>query len=565
MRLCDIDTNQLRKDDMMAFFTLGVQEYLKKYYHLQKYIGDDFKDEYFPGTNDPFTTREIQDYSLSIWYFKKVIRLDKKNPLVYYYLGKVYFAQKQWEKAELMFRYAIENHLDTTAFNEYYFGILDKGASFPYPHKCFEGRFFGSQYPKIDNYYFLASLYESWQHFDEAESYYKKIIQEIPEKIEPYLKLWQLLEKQNRYTEAEDVIQSFSTYNHDKTNNELNAFYRRAIAKYPNAAEWNYKLGLLLYSLAQKKSLDCKTDTIIWFSKINKEVFLGSEGYSGNWTDLQEDLGRGVSYTGCGQYISVNQDSTEPTRMPATEEWLPLSRPIYYPRYDGIKYLKKAAELISVRELQGEINYKIGNMYIWAGSKKQAYPFLAKSLEFVPGNANTRLQIVDVCAATYRNRIGLEQLSFLYDSSQINFQNRLLFSEFAMYAGQFDKSKKLLNEAEAINPYPLTEITDLNGRLAFLSGKTNDAIAFYKAVLDERPDDMYACYSLARLYAGKKNNKEAFNWLSRAINKGFNYSFIFKYDPVMANLREKADWIAATKKIHAKDWRKTNESARDEF
>ena len=559
VRLCDIDTNLLRKDDIMAFFTLGVHEYLKKYYRLNKFSeGSDSElvGEYFAGTDDPFSIKEIPDYSLAIWYFKKVIRLDKRNPLVYYYLGKVYFAQKQWEKAELMFRYAIQNHLDTTAFKAY-FSQLHKGSYFPYPHDCFENSFFGSQYPKIDNYYFLASLYESWQHFDESESCYKKIIQEKPKEIEPYIKLWQLLEKQNRYAEAEDVVQSFSTYDQDRTKKELNAFYRRAITKYPNAAEWNYKLGLLLYSLSQKKSLDCLTDTIIWFSKINKEIFLGSDGYSGDRNDLDEDTGPGVSHNGCGFFYSVTKDSTQLTSMPVTEEKLPLSGSIYYPRYDGIKYLKRAAELISVRELLGEINYKIGNMYIWAGSKKQAYPFLAKSLEFVPDNANTRLQIVDVSASTYRNRVGLEQLSFLYDSSQINFQNRLLFSELAMYAGQFDKSKKVLNEADAINPYPLTEITDLNGRLAFLSGKTKEAIAFYKAIVNEKPGDSYSCYSLARLYAIEKNNKEAMLWLKQAINKGFNYSFILKYDPVMDNLRHKADWITATSKMTAKDWKRS--------
>ncbi len=553
VRFCDVDTNLLRKDDLMAFFGLGIQEYKKKYYQLKLY--PDAPNEYLPWIDNPFAVTDIPDYSLAIYYFKKVINIDRKNPLVYYYLGKVYFAQKQWEKAELMFTYALENYMNDEQFKKYYDNLIAKSA-YPYPHKCFEELFLSSKYAENENYYFLASLYESWKHFDEAELMYKKIIEEIPDKPQPYIKFWQLLEKQGRYTEAEYVIKSFTVFNKEFTNKELNAFYRRAIEKFPTAAEWSYKLGLLLYDLAEKQSFNCKTDTIIWFPKINKEIFLGSDGYPGDYNDLAEDQGPGVTYTGCGKFYFLQQDSLKLIYMPVTGEWLYLSGAIYYPRYDGINYLKKAATLMANRELLGEIHFKIGNLYIWAGSKKQAYPYFAKSLEFVPGNANTRLKIVDVCTASFKNRAAFEQLGYLCDSSQINFQNRLLFSEFAMYAGQFERSKKVLDEAESINPYQLSEIVDLKGRYFLLSGNADKAISFYKLYLTEVPNDMNTCYTLARLYAIKKDNKEAINWLNKAVGKGFNYLFILKSDPVMQNLRNTTEWIMATKNIKGKNWTK---------
>ena len=66
-------------------------------------------------------------------------------------------------------------------------------------------------------------------------------------------------------------------------------------------------------------------------------------------------------------------------------------------------------------------------------------------MEFDSRNANTRLSLVEAGTAIYKNRATLEQLNYLYDSSQINFDKRLLFAQMTMYAGQFNKSKQLLD------------------------------------------------------------------------------------------------------------------------
>ena len=230
--LCEIDTSLIKKNDLLAFFTLGVQEYEKQYWGLQKSPFDlvnGLDGLYHASEYYPFDSKKNKDYSLAIYYLKKVIAIDKKNPLVYYYLGKIYFAQRKWENAELMFNYAMENYLDKKSFDAYYNSLV-KRSSFPYDHSCFEHFFQNSFYDKMENYYFLASLLENWKHVDEAEQYYKKIIVEKPDAIDAYIKLWQLLEKQDRYNEAEYLIRSFTPYNKTITNKELNAFYRRAIS-----------------------------------------------------------------------------------------------------------------------------------------------------------------------------------------------------------------------------------------------------------------------------------------------------------------------------------------------
>jgi tetratricopeptide (TPR) repeat protein len=63
---CTIDTSILDKRDVFAFFTWGVQEY------------------------------ESGKYANAVRVLNKVIVLDKTNPLVFHYLGKIYFDQQKW-------------------------------------------------------------------------------------------------------------------------------------------------------------------------------------------------------------------------------------------------------------------------------------------------------------------------------------------------------------------------------------------------------------------------------------------------------------------------------------
>src|SRR6185503_10365080 len=142
---------------------------------------------------------------------------------------------------------------------------------------------------------------------------------------------------------------------------------------------------------------------------------------------------------------------------------------IYTPRKDGIEFLSKAADLLTEKEAVADINFKIGNIFVWSGSKRQAYTYYDKSIQLIPENAAARLRIIDVCKATYKNRAALEHLNYLFDNAKINFPNRILLAEFSIHSGQFVKAKKILTEAESIHPYIVPEIADLSGRLQLLS------------------------------------------------------------------------------------------------
>ena len=554
------DSLKFKPGDMLAWFAWGVAEF--------------FALNTTPVLNADGVAPHVEKNNPgAIKHFKKVISLDKNNPLVYHYLALVYYEQHQWEEAELMFRYAREHYMKPELF-EQYLDSVKKSAVYPYDHDCYELMFRQYYYSQVEDLYFLASLYEKWGQPVEAEICYKKIIESTPRKLGVYLKLAQLLEKQGLYLQAENALKNCEKYYRDTVYRELNAFYRRTIAKEPDNAAWNYKLGLLLYDHAEKSSKWTIEDTILWFPKINREEFTTlstSEDYS-------LDIGPGTS----NQYVpeDISLGSPGAIIIPGTGEHVELAEEVLFPRYDGIMYLKKAAELISEKETLSSINYKIAEIYGWAGSKKLAYPYFEKSLALVPGNINARLKLVELYTALYKNSKAFEQLNYLYDSGRISFNNRLLFAKFNILAGNFDKATQLLNKADSIHPYFLPEIYNLYGLSNMLANKSKEAIAFYKSYIKaDRIDSYYvgdstspdgfiiplyariedkrsiAAYTLSRLYAETANKAAALQWLETAIGYGFNYSFVLQNDPLMDGLRKTAKWQTLVNGIDMKKYR----------
>ncbi len=525
---CKVDTSILKPTDIFAFFTWGVQEYEKK------------------------------EYIQAARILKKVIAHDKTNPLVFHYLGKIFYDQQKWEEAEVMFKLAILYSKDEKDF-ERYVDSVKRSVVYPYDHSCFEAYFAKKYYLQKEDYYFAGTLYESWKHVEEAEQYFRSIIKQEPAEIGGYLKLWRLYESQGRFNETEEVIKKYAGVDKERYERELNAFYRRTIEKFPYDGNWNYKLGILLYSRASFAARVPYFDSIVWFPLLNKELLIDFEIYGKLDSSPSFALSDKAS-TGAAVHIYLNEDQlyerTASYGIPGTGEYIDLADAVYLPRKDGINYLKRAAELLSEKEALADIHFKIGNIYLWAGSKKQSYPYFERSLELVSANANARLTLVDIYTALFKNRAALDQLNYLYDSSQINFQKRILLSQFNIHAGQFEKGESLLDKAEAIHPYVLPEIADLRGRLYMLANKPTVAIKFYRSSLNaqEENDPWFNSYSLARLYATTGNTKEAWKWLQLAFQHGFNYSFVLENDPYMENLRKTTKWQTMLSSITMKKY-----------
>lgn len=551
---CNVDTAILDPTDIFAFYTWGVQEYWKR------------------------------NYTNAIRILRKVVAINKTNPLVYHYLGKVYFDQQKWEEAELMFKLAAENSKGTQQFNSYVDSVVNS-KKYQYEHECFEKFFRRTYYRQVEDYYFLGTLYEKWKHFEEAEKYFRQIINFqqgemdsdtltennlTPGSIElkayeqnpAYVKLWKLFEKQGRYDETEEVIKRYSIISEKQADEELNEFYRRMTDRFPQNGDWAYRLGNLLYTYAPQTARLPYMDSIAWFPLMNKELFIDSSIYTALNTNDSLAL-YDLSETGAIRLIKLNKFDVRLLRgsylVPGTGESILCADAIYMPRKDGIAYLQRAAELISEKETLADIHFKTGNIYLWAGSKKQSCPYFEKSLSLVHDNANARLTLVDIYKTLYKNRAAFKQLNYLSDSNQINQPKRILFAQFNIWAGNFDKAHESLNKTENYTPYLLPEINNLRGLAGMLADKPKQAIdAYFKSVYAQHTDTTwYNSYSLARLYAKTGNTAEAWKYLQYALNSGFNFSYVLQNDSYMESLRKTAKWQTMMGSINMKKYKKT--------
>jgi Tfp pilus assembly protein PilF len=509
---CPFDTTTVRKNDIIGNFYIALL-----------YIYDRKPDK-------------------AEWKLKQLIQLDAVNPLAFHYLGELLYNQQRWKEADIIFSYAVKYHMDKERFDLYcdslkklfpqYDDDPKNGGSWGI-YSCVSQSFNSSWFQKMETRFFLGTVYEKWNHFEEAEKQFRAIIKEDSLQIGGYYKLWTLLENTGRYHDAEEAVRSYP--NKKLVQLELFGLYRRIIHRHPESGEWYYKAGSLMYDMAAAEPDEYRDD--IKYIK----------------NDSDEEMYYGDNY---------EEQTSKEYQVPATGEIYYLDEDINFPRTEGISYLKKAGQLIPENsfvkldenttteinngDLLAEINYKTGDLYVWQGLPQRAEPYYKKSVELKPNDAGTRIKYVNSNIVNYNYALALEQLDTLYNRGEINFTSQLLMSEYCIHSGRFADGDKLLKEAKNIHPYKIQEITDLNGRLHLLSGKPLLAIPYYKEYLNDHPDDVETMYTIAKLYAGTKNSTEAWKWLTMSLKKGFNYYWVLKFDESWNSFRPTTKWNELT-------------------
>lgn len=492
-RPCVFDAALVTEKDIAGNFALAMQAY---------------KD------NDFFTAEDK---------FRKVIALDKTNPLAYHYLGKLYYDYKVSQGADLMFNYSLNYYRDSISFFRYIDSLQQHTPESPVK-ECVLKEFKKHYYQQIEDHYFLGTLYEQWNHFTESEEQYRIIIQQQPHFIGGYFLLWNMLEKINRYLEAEQVINLYASTDNKIVQNELLAFYKRMHERLPGNGSWFYKAGNLLYQVAVKSPEKYKFD-----QKKYKADY--------DWRKMNG-------------WSTIDSLSDFKIKGKAAEETLPgigvvvvLSDTIKRPFSDGILFFTKADSLITEDDdLLAEINDKLGDLYVWQGLVEEAPKHYQKAIELQDHNTGIRLKLVDVLDQLYLFTAAQVHLDTLLNRREINLSKQVLLAKYYTHSSKFKEAKLLLDQAEAIHVNNIAEIKDLYGRIELLSDQPKKAIERYKIYLLQKPDDVEAMYSIARMYAKLDNKNEAWRWLQTAMNKGFLYSYVLKYDEVWNTYRPQRKW-----------------------
>ena len=497
--LCEFDANLVKENDVAGNFALAMQAYHR---------------------NDYFTAEDR---------FKKVIALDQTNPLAYHYLGKLYYDNKVSQGADLMFNYSLKHYKDSLSFSRYVDSLQQYTPESPVK-ECVLKEFRKQYYQQIEDHYFLGTLYEQWNHFTESEEHYRIIIQQQPHFIGGYYLLWNMLEKINRYQEAEQVINSYANTNAAIVENELYAFYKRMHERLPNNGSWFYKAGSLLYRLAANNPGKYKFD----LKKYKADY---------NWLKLRGDK----AVDSLPDFRLKERAAT--VALPGVGSMFTLSDSIKYPFSDGIRFLSRADSLTTDDDdLLAEINDKLGDLYVWQGLVEDAPKFYKKAIDLQDRNTGIRLKLVDVLDQLYSFTEAKMHLDTLLNRREINLSRQVLLAKYYAHSSKFNEAKLLLDQAEALHVNNITEIKDLYGRIELLSNQPKKAIDRYKVYLKQRPDDVQAMYSIARMYAKLDNKKEAWYWLQKAMDNGFLYSYVLKYDDTWNAYRSQQKWKELMKK-----------------
>ena len=502
---CDFDTSKVKPNDALGHFMIGLN-----------YV-------------------DSGDFKKAESKFKQVIRIDPRHPLAFQALGKLLFNQQRWKEADIIFNYAVQYHLDSNSFKRYCDSLLqlfpqyDSNAvklpkSGRYP--CVMVRFRMAWVEKKISRFFLGTVYEKWNHFEEAEKQFRSIVKESPDEQAAYYKLFFLLENTGRYADAIKAIQLLP-YKETVTN-ELFGLYCRMIRRQPEKGEWCYQAGAIMmdfYSSSPERFRDDKK-----FIK----------------TDSDEEKYQSPQ-------IFYRDQKSKSSFVPGTAESFEIKEAVLFPLTEAITYLRKADSLINDEEMLAEINDKIGNCYVWQGLPQRADRYYQKSVSLQPANANTRSKYVQTSIINFNYGIALEQLDSLYIRKEINYTDQIVRARFCIHAGRFADVAPMLTEARNIHPYRQDEITDLEGRLQLLANKPLLAIPIYKDYLSRHPEQTETMYTIARLYAKTKNTNEAWSWLSRAVKSGFNYYWVLKYDESWNDYRSSSKWTALTGSIQSKE------------
>ncbi len=492
---CDFDTKLVKENDVAGNFALAMDAYR---------------------SNDFFSAED---------HFRKVIALDKTNPLAFHYLGKLYYDHKLRQGAEVVFKFSVDYYRDSVSFFQYVDSLQQHTPESPVK-ECVLKEFRKSYYRQIEDHYFLGTLYEQWNHYTESEHQYRVIIKKQPDFYGGYYLLWNMLEKIDRYQEAEQVIFSYRNINFHDGRNELFSFYKRMHERLPGQGNWFYKAGNLLYEIANEDPDKYRID------------------YKEYKPDEDEP-------SHINRMAGLNVEPFRFETLPGIDSVVRLADKIRLPFTQGIVCFLKADSLLAEDEyLLAEINDKLGDLYVWQGLVKDAPKHYQKAIDLQDKNSGIRLKLVDVLDRLYEFTSAQMHLDTFLNRKEINFSKQLLLAKYYAHSSRFKEATELLQQAEATHVYDIAEIRNLYGRIELLSDQPKKAIEHYKTYLALKPHDVEAMYSIARMYAKAGNKIEAWRWLQKAMNEGFLYSYVLKYDTTWDGYRKEAKWKSLMKQYN---------------
>ncbi|MBI1859472.1 MAG: tetratricopeptide repeat protein [Deltaproteobacteria bacterium] len=200
-----------------------------------------------------------REYAKAIEATQQAIDLDPKLPSAYNHLALIYMETKRYEKSEQAFKTALELQAD---------------------------------YPEVYNN--LGVLYNRQEKFQEAVGFFEKALASekyvTPENAltnmgYAYYKLGEIAKSKAYHQKALDLVPQFclasknmgDVYAKEKNFGKASEYFQRALTHCPLYQESQYKLGLVLMKMGQKKVAKAQLEKLVEKHKAGPYVERSSE------------------------------------------------------------------------------------------------------------------------------------------------------------------------------------------------------------------------------------------------------------------------------------------------
>jgi tetratricopeptide (TPR) repeat protein len=294
-----------------------------------------------------------------------------------------------------------------------------------------------------------------------------------------------LLDKQGRYGEQERMLWRLHGISNHVGKDLLTKFYEKMTALYPENPDWLFKRADFMFShTAGKYAIEMFEQVIVLDSNYSSRAFIHNKA--------------GQFYLGIG-----------------------LGEP------------KERAEVESK----------------WEHYQNLAIGHFKQAIERAPDWAAPQNGIAAAYLDLFDYGNALPALESMRRHNRLNFENRLILIDLYSCSGRFTEADTLLKKAQYMQPKLVPDLAEQLGKWYLLQNLPADAAMYYtlESQLRVRVNNSL-CYTIARLYARQGLEKEALHWLDLAMENGFLFGRVIRYDPDWENLRNGEPFAALLRK-----------------
>lgn len=440
-------------------------------------------------------TITYSDYNQQVYTEpKKKAKIDMNDPRICYEEGVQLYKELQYEEAERMFKRVLvldENY--TNIYNVYGELAKDKG---DYELSIYLlQKSINKEEDNWETHWNLGSMFDQWNDIEKAERHYVEAIRLNPQLKEPYLSLYNIFFRNERFLDAENIVKLLSKQDQDHANELLYGYYMKMGELFPKDAQWPYKCAIFLLGFDQSSM----------------------KGKVGVVTDERP------------------LDNNEARKI--------LNPVNSAKRFEkSLKLLQKCLDLNSEYINKSQLLIKLGNYELNKENYETAKNYFFAALAIDSGAVGAKKALIQIHEQINYYSKTLNHLKFLAAISSLEYHERLLLTKYLLFTGDFVQAKLQLDQVNMKTVTRDIEVTKLN-YLFYLFKQDYDAARKYLKLLTKFPmEQPEAYYSIARTYAIKGDKKLARENLQTAMQSGFKYYMVLKYDSIWRDVFTPKGW-----------------------